>query len=89
MDQLTVIDTKFPDPDSQFRLRPCSCRSENVAYLQILSGDGKLWTVRCFACGKTGVPFTIRHDAQIYWNKNMAVMLKRKVDTDCLNLKKA
>ena len=26
-EEMVVIDTKIPDPDSQFRLRPCSCSS--------------------------------------------------------------
>lgn len=39
-EEMVVIDTKIPDPDSQFRLRPCSCRSENVGYLQIHAGSG-------------------------------------------------
>lgn len=72
MCDLIVIDTKIPDPDSQFRLRPCRCSSENVGYLQIYVGDLKPWAVRCFTCGKTSDMFPIRHDAQIYWNTNMA-----------------
>ena len=56
-EEMVVIDTKIPDPDSQFRLRPCSCSSE---------------AVRCFTCGKTSDMFLVRHDAQIYWNTNMA-----------------
>lgn len=71
-EEMVVIDTKIPDPDSQFRLRPCSCRSENVGYLKIRAGGQEPWAVRCFSCGTTTDPFPIRHDAQIYWNKNMA-----------------
>ena len=71
-EEMVVIDTKIPDPDSQFRLRPCRCRSENVGYLQIRTGDRKPWAVRCFTCGKTSDMFLVRHDAQIYWNTNMA-----------------
>lgn len=73
MKDLIVIDTKIPDPDSQFRLRPCGCSSENVGYLQIRAGSVDPWVVHCFGCGKTSEPFPIRHDAQIYWNTNMAV----------------
>ena len=50
-EEMVVIDTKIPDPDSQFRLRPCSCSSENVGYLQIHAGSIKPWAVRCFTCG--------------------------------------
>lgn len=76
-EEMVVIDTKIPVPDSQFRLRPCRCGSENVGYLQIRAGAVDPWIVRCFGCGKTSEPFPIRHDAQIYWNTNMAVTLKR------------
>lgn len=71
-EEIVVIDTKIPDPDSRFRLRPCSCSSENVGYLQIHAGSIKPWAVRCFTCGKTSDMFLVRHDAQIYWNTNMA-----------------
>lgn len=80
MGQLNITEIKFPDPDSHFRLRPCKCTSENVAYVQFQSGGAKLWTVRCFACAARGLPFPTRHSAQVYWNNNMAVMPKRKVD---------
>ena len=82
MAQLTIVNMKFPDPDSHYRLCPCSCRNENPAYVQILSGNTKHWLVRCFTCGKTGKPFPVRHDAQVYWNNNMAVMPKRKVESN-------
>lgn len=71
--EMIVIDTKIPDPDSQFRLRPCGCTSENVGYLQIRAGGHEPWAIRCFGCGATTEPFQIRHDAQIFWNTNMAV----------------
>lgn len=76
-EELVVIDTKIPDPDSQFRLRPCGCSSENVGYQQIRAGGQEPWVVRCFSCGTTTDPFLIRHDAQIYWNTNMAVTPRR------------
>ena len=62
--EMIVIDTKFPDPDSQFRLRLCGCSQEH-------------WAVRCFGCGTTTDPFLIRHDAQIFWNTKMAVTPRR------------
>ena len=72
MKDLIVIDAKIPVPDSQFCLRPCRCGSESVWYLQIRVGAADPWIVRCFGCGQTSEPFPIRHDAQIYWNTNMA-----------------
>ena len=72
MNDMNVIDMKIPVPDSQFRLRPCRCRCENVGYLQIRAGGQEPWAVRCFGCGRTTDPFLVRHDAQIYWNTNMA-----------------
>lgn len=72
-----IIDTKFPEVDSQFRLRPCRCRCENVGYLQIRAGGQEPWAVRCFGCGTTTDPFLIRHDAQIFWNTKMAVTPRR------------
>lgn len=78
-EEMVVIDTKFPDPDSQFRLRPCGCSSENVGYLQIRAGGQEPWEVRCFNCGKTSEPFLVRHDAQIFWNTNMAVTPRRSI----------
>lgn len=80
-EEMVVIDTKIPDPDSQFRLRPCSCRCENVGYLQIRIGSRKPWAVHCFGCGTTTEPFLIRHDAQVYWNTNMAVTPKKELCT--------
>lgn len=71
--EMVVVGMVIPEPDSQFRLRPCSCGSENVGYLQIHAGSIKPWAVRCFTCGKTSDMFLVRHDAQIYWNTNMAV----------------
>lgn len=75
--EMIVIDTKFPDPDSQFRLRLCGCSSQNVGYLQIRAGGQEHWAVRCFGCGTTTDPFLIRHDAQIFWNTKMAVTPRR------------
>jgi hypothetical protein len=78
---IEIINTKIPDPDSQFRLRPCSCSSENVGYLHIRTGGRKPWAVRCFTCGKTSDMFLVRHDAQVYWNTNMAVTPKKELCT--------
>lgn len=59
-----------PDPDGQFRLKPCRCESENVAYVQYEGKEELLWRVHCFECGHTILPGSaIRHDAQVEWNK--------------------
>ena len=85
MAQLNITDIKFPDPDSHFRLRPCECKSENLGYIQFRNGNAKLWMVKCFTCETTGVPFPARHDAQVYWNSNMAVMPQRRTTDDRVN----
>lgn len=64
-----AIEIKVPQPDSQYRLKSCRCRSDNVAY--VLGVDGK-WRVQCFDCGHTGATAEIRHDAQIAWNEVVA-----------------
>ena len=58
------------EPDSQYRLLPCKCGSDNVAYVQYASGEEEKWRVCCFDCGQTvdtGTP--VRHDAQTAWNR--------------------
>lgn len=55
-----------PATDSQFRLIPCACGSDNTAYVQ--QSDG-LWRVQCFDCGRTTVSRSnVRHDVQMEWN---------------------
>ena len=61
-----AVEIKLADPDSQWRLRPCKCKSDNVAY--VLGADG-MWRVRCFDCGNTGAKAAVRHDAQLLWNR--------------------
>ena len=73
MKRMEVIGVTVPDPDSQFRLRACGCLCTDVRYLKIRAAGREVWAVRCFGCGKTGDIFMIRHDAQVYWNTNMAV----------------
>ena len=67
----------IPAPDSQYRLRPCRCGSDQVAYVQYEdveeSGNSWVlvdkWRVSCFDCGHTvDVGTTVRHDAQLAWN---------------------
>lgn len=60
-----------PEPDSQFRLRPCPrCLGDNVAYAQKKGSGGELWHGMCFDCGYTGEGDEIRHNAQLLWNFN-------------------
>jgi hypothetical protein len=61
-----VIEIRKPDPDSQYRLLPCKCKSDNVAY--ILGVDGN-WRGHCFDCGRTGEGSQVRHEAQKMWNE--------------------
>lgn len=56
-----------PDPDSQFRLLPCQCKSDNVAYIL---GVDAMWHVHCFDCGRNGHGSNIRHIAQVAWNED-------------------
>lgn len=74
--ELAVVETVIPDPDSQYRLRPCRCRGE-PAYQKLSDGS---WRVRCEGCGLTSGSKPVRHDVQVYWNKNMAEMPARKGD---------
>lgn len=65
-----VIQIIKPDPDSQYRLIPCDCGGDNVAFEQYQHGDDELWRVRCFDCGLTVDSGTgIRHEAQLGWNR--------------------
>ena len=69
-----VIEIKVPEPDSQFRLIPCKCGSDNVAYEHYNGRGGAAWRVKCYGCG-----FTVdkgnraRHDAQRNWNEAVKV----------------
>ena len=65
-----AIEIKKPDPDSHFRLRPCKCSSDNVAY--VLMNDGQ-WHAECFDCGRMGPAHSDRHEAQVTWNRAVRV----------------
>lgn len=54
-----------PASDSQYRLVPCKCGSDNVAY--VLCADGK-WRGHCFECGHSGAGAVVRHEGQVMWN---------------------
>ena len=64
-----VIAKIKPYPDSQYRLLPCKCGSDNVAYEHYNGRGGAKWRVKCFDCGHTiDNGNTVRHDAQLLWN---------------------
>lgn len=65
-----VIEIKKADPDSQFKLLPCKCGSDNVAYEHYNSRGGAAWRCKCFDCGFTvDKGNRVRHDAQMVWNE--------------------
>ena len=66
-----VVKIIKPDPDSQYRLIPCDCGSSEVVYAQYIDPTGAyLWRTVCTDCGATVDPGTsIRHDAQLEWNR--------------------
>ena len=61
-----VMEIITPTTDSHYRLVPCKCGSDNVAYT--LGADGR-WRAHCFECGHTGPGDMVRHGAQVKWNK--------------------
>ena len=64
-----VIQIVIPAPDSHWRLKPCRCRSDNVAYEQYNGRGGAAWRCKCFDCGYTvDKGNKVRHDAQVVWN---------------------
>lgn len=65
-----VISIQKPVPDSQYRLRPCKCGSDNVAYVHYNGKGGAAWRVKCFDCGYTvDKGNKVKHDAQLAWNR--------------------
>ena len=69
-----TIEIKVPEPDSQYRLLPCKCKSGNVAYVHYNGRGGAKWRVQCFDCGHTvDKGNKVRHDAQINWNEAVRV----------------
>lgn len=58
-----------PDPDSHYRLIPCSCGSDQVAYARMVTIRGGVeWAAGCKTCGKTTRWWRVQHHAQIEWN---------------------
>ena len=70
-------------PDSHYRLLPCpECGSDNVAYVQYMTGIQEPWKVCCFDCGFTVDQQKIfRHEAQVAWNREC----QEKQEKPCLN----
>ena len=65
------MDELKPSPDSQFRLRPCKCGSENVVYQSYEGPAGMIYRVKCRSCGIRTFWRLCRHDAQVEWNRHM------------------
>ena len=61
-----AVEIEVPQPDSQYRLVPCKCGSDNLAYVLGVGGE---WRVQCFDCWRSGARAEIRHEAQVKWNK--------------------
>lgn len=67
-----AIEIRKPEPDSQYRLRSCRCKSDNVAYVKYEDQDGEKWRASCFDCGRTvDKGQTVQHDAQMAWNEGL------------------
>lgn len=67
-----VIQIKKPEPDSQYRLKPCKCKGDNVAYEQYNGRGGAKWRVKCFDCSFTvDKGYKVQHDAQAAWNQEV------------------
>ena len=65
------MDEYKPAPDSQFRLRPCKCGSEDVAYQSFQGVFGTVHWVKCQNCGLQTSLCSCRHDAQVLWNREV------------------
>lgn len=65
-----AIEIVKPDPDSHYRLLPCGCGSDNVAYVAYDAAPGTLWGVQCFDCGHVfrSQEGMTRHGIQLEWN---------------------
>lgn len=59
-----------PAPDSQFRLLPCECGSEDVVYQSFQGMSGTDYRVKCLNCGRRTFWRLCRHDAQVAWNES-------------------
>lgn len=59
-----------PAQDSQFRLLPCDCGSEEVYYQSCSGMSGTACRVKCLNCGRRTPWHDCRHDAQVVWNES-------------------
>lgn len=64
-----MLKTIKPEPDSQYRLLGCDCRSADVVYIQAKTMGKSKYRVKCLFCGRGTPWFGCRHDAQLDWNK--------------------
>ena len=71
-----VLEMNKPDPQGQYRLKPCECGSEEVVYLHCRDIFGNLfWRVRCMDCGAETVSmFAVQHGAQLGWNSRSGIV---------------
>lgn len=73
-----VLEIIKPQPDSHFRLLPCECKSDNVAYVKYHHPGGDRWRVQCFDCGNTvdlECPAP-QHQVQVEWNRRVKQWMK-------------
>lgn len=66
------MDEYKPAPDSQFRLRPCKCGSEDVVYQSFQGMAGTAHRVKCRSCGIRTFWRLCRHDVQVVWNQEVS-----------------
>lgn len=74
-----VVEIDKPDQDSQYRLRPCDCGSDQVIYAKYIGAQGAmLWRVVCMACGATAdLQGNVKHAVQMAWNRRKAPSWER------------
>lgn len=65
-----VVEITKPAPDSQYRLCPCECGSQEVIYAQYIDAAGApMWRVVCTDCGATvDIHTDVKHQVQLAWN---------------------
>ena len=62
-----MIEFIHPAPDSQFRLRPCVCGSEDVVYRCSTEEPRPFYRVMCLSCWRQTPWHLSQHDAQNAW----------------------
>lgn len=71
VEEMVVIDTKIPDPDGHYRLRRCACGRE-AEYIRLKEAGVPVWVAACPGCALRSPEYAARHEAQVYWNRNIA-----------------